>query len=178
MDPVAAPYLAAAGLLMIAGVAKLARPAGVARLVGAWRLVGRPSTARLLARALGAAEVLAGAAALVVGGAAAAVAVALLYAGFAIFLLVTRPADCGCFGSPQPDDDRGQGAPVLHAVLDLAVAALAAAAAIAGAPALADAVDQSPAGGLPLLTLTAMLAWLGHAAMTALPALLGEVRAR
>ena len=177
MDPVAAPYLAAAGLLMVAGVAKLVRPSGVARLVGAWPLVGRPSTARLLARGLGAAEALAGAAALVVGGAAAAGAVAVLYAGFGAFLLATRPADCGCFGSIT-NDDRGQGAPVLHAMLDLAAAALAAVAAFAGAPALAAALDRSPAWGLPLLALTAVLAWLGHAAMTALPTLLGEVRSR
>lgn len=75
--------------------------------------------------ALGALEVVAGAAALVVGGPLTALAVAALYVGFTVYVLGAlrrTDEDCGCFGGNKSKPS------ATHVVIDalLAVAALAA----------------------------------------------------
>ena|SRR5205823_11070089 len=96
----AAPWAAAALALVPTGLAKVRHPLPA---VHAMRAVGLPSGA-LAVRAIGIAEVVAGAAALGAGGPAATGAVAVIYLAFALFLVRTlhapeRPSSCGCLGA-------------------------------------------------------------------------------
>jgi hypothetical protein len=118
--------VAAAGLLAVAGAAKLLDPT---MTVGAMRLMGLPATAWLV-RLGAAAELALGVAAIVAGGAVLWSLVAVSYAAFAAFvvaaLLSGRPiGSCGCFGR---DDTPPRW---WHVVLDVALAVVAAAYALA-----------------------------------------------
>jgi hypothetical protein len=126
---------AAALLLVAAGAAKVADPS---RTAGALVALDWPSSP-LLVRTGAAAELVLGAAALVIGGPALALLVAASYLGFALFVMSALRAKtpigtCGCFGSadtpPKP----------LHVTIDAALAAGAVAAAATDAPPLLDAV--------------------------------------
>lgn len=170
MSPVAGPFFAAVLVLGAAGVAKLARP-DAARL--ALRTAGLPSTAGAV-RVFGAGELAVTGWALGWGGRGAAAAVALAYLGFAGFAEVVRrrsrgQASCGCFGS--------SGAPLtsLHVIVDTVVAALAIAAVVRPVPGLVAAAADTPAGGVPFLGYTVLLAWLLQVVLTALPELRAAV---
>lgn len=86
------------GLLAVAGLAKLIHPEPTRRVLAS---VGMPP-GRLVARVLGATEVLAAAVGLAAGGALLVPAV-ILYSGFALFVLAVilgrlEVESCGCFG--------------------------------------------------------------------------------
>ena len=162
MSVASAIHASAALLLLVAGVAKLIRPAdGFAGLVG---LRTRPAAVRLI----GAIEAAAGTAALLAGGPAAWI-VGLMYAAFALVVLraVLAGADsCGCFGRldapPSP----------IHVVGNLTLAAMSFAAAGAASPpvsAVVQAVGASPATGVALAAVIALLAGLVLVSFTALP---------
>ena len=90
----AIPLLVAALVLCVAGVAKLRSPTAAARAVGA-----DPRLVRLFATG----ELTLGIAVIVVGGPVLALALAVLYGGFAVLTLrLARTGDaCGCFGAPE-----------------------------------------------------------------------------
>ncbi len=126
----AAPLLAASGLLVAGGAAKAARPHDTARALRAAGLPVPASAVRLLAGI----EVVVGAAAAVVGGPAPAAAVAASYAAFTAFLTVALRrgwslSSCGCFGEPDSPPT------VVHLVVDAALALAAGCAAASGGPA-------------------------------------------
>jgi hypothetical protein len=141
----AAPFYLAAGLLIASGIGKIARPAPAVDALAAGGLPGGP----VAARALGAVEVLAGAAALWRPTTAAALVVAALYLAFALFLvrLIRRggATNCGCVGS-------GEAPPSwLHVVLDATAATVAVGVAVWDVPSLGSAVTASPMAGVPLV---------------------------
>ena len=116
----AAPFFAAAALLALAGAAKVRRPQPLGR---ALRTLGLPSASGVV-RAFGTLEFGVGVLALVDPAPAAALALAVLYGVFTVFLLwaiVARvPLDsCGCLG------ERDTPPSVVHVTLDLAAAVVA-----------------------------------------------------
>lgn len=132
-SPGAALLGQAALLLLAAGALKLVDPG---RTVGALRALGWPSSPTLV-RAGALAELVLGAAALVVGGAVTAGLVAASYVAFALFTLVAMRArtpigSCGCFAEADtPPRWR-------HVLVDLALAAGALASIAIGDSAVAD----------------------------------------
>ena len=123
-----------------------------------------------MARLLGIIEITIAGSALILGGLVPAALVAVTYLGFAGFvaLLSSRTrntAPCVCFGSSS--------APVgtLHIVINLAVAALAGAAAADTTGGLGQAATDTPWAGLPFYGLTALLAWTAYVTLTLLPEL-------
>jgi hypothetical protein len=114
------PFLAITALLVVAGVMKVYRPKYTA---GALRTAGLPSNNGLV-RLLGISEIGAGVIALATGAPFWALASALFYLGFALFVIHALRSgspisSCGCFGSPDTPPNVG------HVVLDLAAFALA-----------------------------------------------------
>lgn len=158
---------AAAGLLVVTGAAKLRRPAAATAALAAitLRLDGR---AHLAGRALGAAEVAVGLAALLTRSWAAAACTALLYLGFAAFVVTAmRPgravASCGCSGQVDTPPTR------LHVVVDLIFAGFAVAAALRPPVPLLRSLDRAETlVALAVAALVGTLAWL---AISALPRL-------
>jgi hypothetical protein len=132
---VTAALLGAGALLLVAaGAAKVVDPS---RTAGALAALGWPSSPALV-RTGALAELLLGAAALVVGGRGFALLVAASYLAFALFVMAALRAKtpigtCGCFGQadtpPEP----------VHVTVDVLLAAGAVAAAVAEAPALVSA---------------------------------------
>lgn len=162
MSVASAIHASAALLLVVAGAAKLIRPAGgFAGLVG-WRI--RPVAVRLI----GAVEAAAGTAALLAGGPAALI-VGVLYAAFALVVLraVLAGADsCGCFGRLDAPPS------LIHVAGNLTLAAMSFAAAGAASPpvsAVVKSVGASPATGVALAAVIALLAGLVLVSFTALP---------
>jgi uncharacterized membrane protein YphA (DoxX/SURF4 family) len=135
LSSVLAGWLGGAALLvLVAGAGKVLDPS---RTAGALRAVGWPSAAWLVR--LGAtAEVVLGAATLVVGGPVLAALVAASFLGFAWFVMTalqagTPLATCGCVGQADtPPSPR-------HVVVDATLAVGALGAAVADAPALVEA---------------------------------------
>ena len=153
------PYLAACALLVVAGVGKALWPGDTARSVVATVPLPLALVAPLV-RIGAAAEAVVGIAGLVRPGPWTSGLVALSYLGFAVFVAaVLRShgplASCGCFGTPDTPATR------THVVLDLALAAAAAAVA-AGVPPrwLPALLADQPWHGVPLLLASALVAWL------------------
>ena len=104
MDLLAAPYVAAALLLVVAGVAKALDPVPLARALS---LAGLPARGPLLTpfvRVGAVAEAVVGGAAVVAPSAVTAGLVSASYLGFSVFVLRALRsgsplASCGCFGS-------------------------------------------------------------------------------
>ena len=149
-------------LLVVAGAAKLIRPAdGFAGLGGS-------RTRPVVVRLIGAMEAAAGTAALFAGGPAAWI-VGLLYAAFALVVLRSFMAgadSCGCFGRLDAPPS------LIHVVGNLTLAAVSFAAAGAAsppAPAIAQALGESPATGVALAAVIALVAGLVLVSFTALP---------
>jgi hypothetical protein len=164
--------------LCIAGVAKAARPDETARAMAT--LVPGPPPLRLmrwLVRAGAAGEAALGAVAIAFPRPTTAALVALSYAGFIGVVVYARLrgkplATCGCFGRPDTPPT------ALHLVIDLALAAAAAAVAL-GAPrhgTLATLLAQQPWAELPLLFVSAAGLWLTALALSALTALVAARR--
>jgi hypothetical protein len=162
---VAAPFLAAAALLVVAGGPKIADPLP---LVRALRSVGLPA-GRGLVRAFALAEVAIGLAALVQPSRSTALLVAALYAGFTAFvgLALARGGvleSCGCFGKADTPPTRAH--LVLTALLAVAAGALAVAPPVD--PVWTGATLTSPSSGV-LVGFAVLLAVLAHAVMAVLP---------
>ena len=129
MDALHVPLAAAAGLLVVSGAAKLARPTTTTR---ALRVVGIPASDGAV-RGLGGIEAIVGLGTLTIAGRWWSAATALLYFGFATFVVValwrgTPLASCGCFGAADTPPT------LVHVGID---AGLGAAAALAAADDLA-----------------------------------------
>ena len=172
MSPLAGLVYAAALLLGAAGLGKVTSP-GATRI--ALRSAGLPATP-LVARGIGAAEVLIALAALLVGGPVATGLVAVSYLGFAWFArrLDARTrgaAPCGCFGASS--------APVgtLHVALNLVIAVGAVIAAIDAPGPIWDAAADTPWAGVPFVALALLLTWMLYVALTALPEALAAAKA-
>ena len=165
MPVLAGPLFAAAALLGSAGCRKLVTP-DPTRI--ALRTAGLRGS-RLLARAMGAGEVTAAVVAFVFGGRLGAALITLAYLAFAGFtrLIQVRGgpgASCGCFGASDP--------PVTswHVGVDLAIAAVAAAAIAFPVPGIVDVARTTPLGGVIFVGYVVLLAWLLQILLTALPA--------
>jgi hypothetical protein len=158
MEAATAPYLAAALLLVAAGLAKVIEPLSLVRaLQGAGLRVRAPLLASWV-RVVAAAEALLGLIAVVLPGPLVAAAVALSYAGFTAFVLRALRsgsplASCGCFGKTDTPPTPGHAAAT-------ALLALAAGLVAAGSAASLD---------LPLLVISAVLAYLTYVMLAVLP---------
>lgn len=164
VDALAGPFLAAAVLLVAAGGAKLADPMPLVRALRSARL---PAPA-LGVRAVAGAEVLLGLTALLSGSRPAAAGVALSYAAFTGFVLLARArggvlASCGCFGRT---DTPPTGT---HVVTTAVLAGVAAVVAVRPLGPLSDLLSTSPAGGFPLLVVTAAVAATTYIMLALLP---------
>jgi len=165
VPPLAAPYLAAAGLLVVAGVLKLLRPAAT---VQALRTQSLPSSTALV-RLLGAVELAVSGAALAglpVGAAALAAAYAAFTGFVALALLRGRPlTSCGCFAEPDLPPTWA------HPVLTAGLAAVCVAVAVgerSGLPQL-----RGAGGWLAVGTLAGavLIGWLAQVVLAELPRL-------
>jgi hypothetical protein len=158
MEAATAPYLAAALLLVAAGVAKTREPLS---LVRALRAAGLRVRAPLLARwvrAAAAVEAVLGAAAVVRPSPPVALAVAASYAGFTAFVLRALRGDsprasCGCFGKTDTPPTAG------HAVTT----------ALLALSALLFATGPTVRADVPMLVVSAVLAYLSYVALAVLP---------
>ncbi|MCU1673228.1 MAG: hypothetical protein JWN77_1341 [Frankiales bacterium] len=158
MDVVAAPYLAAALLLVVAGVAKALDPLSLVRALRAAGLGVRAPVLARWVRAFAALEALVGAVAVIAPGRVVALAVAASYAGFTAFVLRALRsgsplASCGCFGSTDTPPTR------THAVVTGALSALS----------LVAAGDPGLSYGVGLFVVTGVLAYLTYLMLAVLP---------
>ena len=169
MTALAGPYFMFATLLLASGIPKLSRPENTTR---ALESIGLPPN-RNVGRAVGVVEIAVALTVIAVGGRLPAMAMAVLYAGFAGFILFgmrsTAVSSCGCFG----DEDTAPNG--LHLAVDLTATAVAAAVAVRPLSHLAGVMADTPAWGAPLLLLILIGTWLALLALTLLPAI-GAVR--
>jgi hypothetical protein len=161
----AAPYLAAAALLVVAGGPKIADPLP---LVRALRSVALPA-GRGLVRTFAVGEVAIGLAAMVQPSRTTALLVAALYVGFTAFvgLALARGGvleSCGCFGKADTPPTRA------HLVLTGLLAVAAGALAVAPPPdPVWTGTTLTSAASIVLVGFAALLAVLAHAVMAVLP---------
>ena len=173
MPALTAPALVSALLLALAGAQKLLDPT---MTVGALRALGLPSSPALV-RAGSAAELALGASAIAVGGAGLWWLVAASYVAFAAFVAAalrrgTMIGTCGCFGREETPPH------VTHVVLNLGLAALAAATAVRSPGSLLDALADEPGTAAGVVALSAVALFLLHAAFVELPRTRAAARAR
>ena len=170
MVALAGPFFMFATLLVVSGVPKLTKPASTARALEA---IGLPPSLNL-GRAVGVAEIMVGVGAIAIGGRVLAGALALLYAGFAGFIIVglrsSSVRSCGCFGS----DDTPPS--LLHLAIDLGAAAVGAILAARPIGDLAAVMGETPWAGIPLLLLILIGTWLALIVLAILPALFVELK--
>jgi hypothetical protein len=172
----AGPFAIAAVLLAAGGTAKAVRPRDTAQaLVTVGFRFPRVLPARVVVRIGGALEVAIGIAALLVGGPVLCALVAVSYLAFAGFVVVALRtgapiSSCGCFGKVDTPPS------VVHVVLDVAFAGVAAGAAFTGGVALPDVLGAQPLLGIPFLMLLAIGCSLVFLAFSALPKTLAAVR--
>jgi hypothetical protein len=171
MLSLAGPYLAATALLALGGLLKVARPSETANALAALHL---PAHAGLV-RTLGLAEVAIGTMAFATSFALAAVLTALAYLGFAGFVLLARRSgtpvqSCGCFGKAETPPS------VIHIVVNLTAALIAALVAWKPIPSLGRLLADQPGAGIPLLMLTALTVYLLYIMLTVLPQTLNTLR--
>ena len=168
MSVVSALHASAAILLVAAGATKLSRPAGDS--AGLFGFRARAGVVRLI----GALEVAAGTAALLVGG-PAAWAVGILYAAFALVVLravLAGAESCGCFGRLDAPPS------LIHVVGNLVLAAVSLGAAGESSPPIVQAMGDSPAVGAARAAVVVLLAGLLLVSFTALPEALGARASR
>jgi hypothetical protein len=171
VDPLAAPTLAAAALLVVAGAPKVLRPHDTRR---ALRSVGIPAPAVVI-RLGGAVEVAIGLLAIIQGGHAADAMVAASYLGFTGFVIVALRsggvvASCGCIGRPDTPPT------VAHVVVTALFAAAAGVAAGGGPSGVLSWDSTSAATIVSVLGFAILLAWLAWLALAELPRLRAIVR--
>jgi hypothetical protein len=163
----ATPFFAAALLLAVSGWTKVWQPGSAA---AALRATGLPSSNRV-ARLLGAVEGTVGLGCLLSPGRELSVALALLYLGFAGFLVALlrspdRPGSCGCVGATQAPPTR------LHVVLDLGAALTGVVAAARPLAGLVPFAADLGLGGVPFVIGVALSAYLVHLVIAYLPAVI------
>ncbi len=157
-------FMAAAGLLAVGGGLKLTRPAPTARALAS---VGLPSGQRAV-RLGSAAEVAVAISAVWLSWSIFPALMAASYLAFAGFVLVARArrgtvSSCGCFGE-------ADGAPtILHALLNVLAATVAAVAAVRPHPGLGRVLVARPAEAAALMGLVALCGYLAFLAMSVLP---------
>lgn len=156
-----APMLLAAAVLCIAGVAKLRSP-DPATL--AFEALGLPAECALV-RALAVAELAIGIWCAIDGSGPAALAVACLYAAFALaaMLLSRRHSSCGCFGTDELP------ASLWQTALSATLGAVALAGALAGAHGLQWVLERPAFEAATILIGTAGAAYATVLAYTLLP---------
>jgi hypothetical protein len=171
MPALTGPALTAALLLAFAGAAKAVDPV---MTVGALRALGLPSS-RTWVRTGAAAELLVGLLAAAVGWALVWWLVAASYLAFAAFVVAALRAgtvvgSCGCFGHedtpPHP----------IHVVVDVALAATAAAAAVLGIGAPLDAIADTPGKGSVVAGLSVLSVFVLYVVLVDLPRALRQTR--
>jgi hypothetical protein len=149
------PFLAICGLLAAAGGDKVLRPDNTARALTSAGIPAR----RWLVRAAAGVELAIGASAAITGIPILAALVATSYLVFAAFVGVALArhwplASCGCFS--QVDTPPSS----IHVVMDVAAAGVAGGVAAGGGTPLGAALRGQPAGGVPLLAMSAAVAGL------------------
>jgi hypothetical protein len=161
-------------LLGLGGLLKLRRPEPT---VGALRAMGLPARASLV-RLLAAIELAVAVGAAALDSPVVAALVAASYAAFAAFVLVALVrhlplGSCGCFGVEDTPPT------VLHLLLNLGAAAVAAAVALGSEGAGLGHVlaHEQPLTVGAFLLLTGTTVWLAYAALTLLPRTLAAGRA-
>jgi hypothetical protein len=164
MPALTGPALTAALLLVFAGAMKAVDPAMTA---GALRALGLPSS-KILVRAGAAAELLLGLLAVIAGWVAVWWLVAASYVAFAAFVVAalragTMVGSCGCFGREDTPPH------LLHVVVDVGLAASAAAAAVRDLGAPLDAIADAPGEGLVVGGVSVLAVALVYAAVVNLP---------
>lgn len=160
----------AALLLIMSGGAKLVDSAPTSGALRAARLPWRAPVVVGLALT----EIAAGSAALVVGGPATA-GVAMLYAGFAVFVVHALRSgipiqSCGCFGKRDTPPTR------IHVIVNAALA-IGSLAAISSPP-LVDGFASEPAATVGVVAFGGVGAYLLYLILAELPATLAAVRSR
>jgi len=171
MPALTGPALTAALLLVFAGAAKAVEPA---MTVGALRALRLP-VSRTGVRAGAAAELVVGLLAAGVGWAWVWWLVAASYLAFAAFVIAalragTMVGSCGCFGRedtpPHP----------VHVVVDVALAATAAAAAVLGIGPPLDAIADAPVKGSVVAGLSVLSVLVLYVVLVDLPRALRQTR--
>jgi hypothetical protein len=163
-DAIAPPFFLAAALLGISGALKLVRPRAAAQAILDAGLPG----SRAVARGVGVAELAAASWAILAPDGGGALALAVVYLGFAVFLayvLRTHPdaGSCGCAGT------RAVPPSALHLTLDLVAVVAAFAYSSAGGPSAASWIARlGPAAGVALPGL-ALAGWLAVVAVAEAP---------
>jgi hypothetical protein len=172
----AGPFAIAAVLLAAGGAAKAVRPRDTAQALTAVGMrFPQLLPARVAVRVGGTLEAAIGVAALLVGGPVLCALVAASYAAFAAFVVVALRtgapiSSCGCFGKVDTPPS------IVHVVLDVAFAGVAAAAAFTGAVALPDVLADQPLLGIPFVLLLVIGCSLVFLAFTSLPKTMAVVR--
>jgi hypothetical protein len=155
-------------LLVAAGVAKAVRPADTARAL-ATSVPAPLAVVRTGVRVGAMGEAALGAVALAVPRSGLAWAVAISYAGFAVYVGYVRfrggaIASCGCFGTPDTP------ATLLHAVIDLSLAAAATVVALARPTgSILSLAASQPGHGVVLLVVSMLCAYLTYLVLSVLP---------
>jgi methylamine utilization protein MauE len=174
MSVLAGPFAIAAAVLALGGALKMLEPADTAHALAALRL---PS-ARPLVRFAGTVEAFIAIGALVYGSRALAIAVAVSYFAFAVFVMVALRSglpitSCGCFGKVDTPPSW------VHIAIDVAAAGVAAGAAFTETSeiALPDVLAEQPLAGVPFVVLAAVGVMLVFLAFTALPKTIAAARA-
>jgi hypothetical protein len=151
-----------AALLVVSGIPKIRRPAAT---IAALRSVGATWVGANTVRTLSLVEVAAGVVAVVAGGPWADGAVAILYAGFTIFLiraLATPAASCGC--TARDDTPPTAAHLAMTMVFCLGACAAVAAGGRTGVVDLWQGGRQSEV--VVVLGFALIVTWLGHAILT------------
>lgn len=160
----------AALVVALGGALKLAHPLPTQQ---ALRSVGLPHR-RGAALSLGATELLLGSAAFVFGGRVAALALAVAYTAFGIFVAIAMrqggDAQCGCFGRANTPPT------IIHLFLNVLSAGVAVAAFTYPVPSLEAMISTQPAWGLPYLGFVLLGTYLVYIIDTTLPEVLDTGR--
>lgn len=171
MVALAGPYFIFATLLVVSGVPKLSNPAATTRALEG---LGLPRK-RWFGQAVGLVEIFVGIAAISVGGRFPAAAMAVLYLGFAGFILYglrsSKVSSCGCFGEGDTPPSR------LHLGIDVAAAGVATVLVARPIGDITAIMTEVPWAGVPLLILIVIGTWLALMVLTLLPAVFAEAKA-
>jgi hypothetical protein len=173
VEALSGPVLVLTALLALAGGFKLQRPAPTA---GALRAMHLPNRLAYV-RALGAAELVLGVAALVTGARPLLALTAAAYLAFAAFvaaaLLSGSPLQsCGCFGQLDTPPS------AVHLTVNVTAAVVLLIAAAGNLPKPADVLADQPWHALPFVFLVLVSLELSYLVLTLLPAVLVPARAR
>jgi uncharacterized membrane protein YphA (DoxX/SURF4 family) len=157
-------FLAGAALLVVSGVAKLRSGEPTRRALHGAGLPGPAWAVGLL----GATEVVVGASGLVTEGRPAAVATAVLYTGFAAFVVLARrrggsEASCGCFGRQEAPPGAA------HLMTTLALVVVAVLQAASPGPGLVTELARSPLQTTVLAGYAAIVTWLVYLVLAVVP---------